>query len=278
MNCSHDSGLEQLAAALVEGARMELYLTPKPGLVDCADSGAHPDLTVGIMEQSIQRISECLRDIVCSLRKGEPFHCQKQIGMQAERHLLEDLGTNTHKGFIFLSSMLIIARSHSTSGDEQALRRALSSLASAFFSAGEESGTHGQLARMKYKVGGIVQEAIHGFPSLFDVALPAYRHAVQRHGNVRVASFAMLARLMQHVEDTTTLHRAGPTGLAQVKHDGQALEKLLDSGGDYLACLEETNRSYIRQNITMGGIADLLGIGYGYLLFCGEIEAGTSAA
>ena len=32
---------------------MELYLTPKPGLVDLADNGSHPDLSVPIMERSI---------------------------------------------------------------------------------------------------------------------------------------------------------------------------------------------------------------------------------
>ncbi len=53
MHCLRISELEELASALVRGTTRELYLTPKPGLVDRADSGSHPDLSLPIMEQSI---------------------------------------------------------------------------------------------------------------------------------------------------------------------------------------------------------------------------------
>jgi len=40
------------------------------------------------------------------------------------------------------------------------------------------------------------------------------------------ASFAMLARLMQTVEDTTALHRCGLAGLERIREDGARLERL----------------------------------------------------
>ena len=89
---------------------MELDLTPKPGLVDLADSGSHPDLSVATMQRSIGYVSDYLDEIVLSLINDEPFICQKNLGIKAERRLFDNLGTNTHKGFIFLSSMLLIAR------------------------------------------------------------------------------------------------------------------------------------------------------------------------
>lgn len=76
------------------------------------------------------------------------------------------------------------------------------------------------------------------------------------------ASFAMLAALMQTVEDTTTLHRGGLNGLARVKRDGLRLEQMIATGENYLAFLKEINRSYIQLNLTIGGIADMLGIAY----------------
>ena len=73
---------------------------------------------------------------------------------------------------------------------------------------------------------------------------------------------------MQCVEDTTTLHRAGPAGLERLRHDGRQLEKIIADGGDFLARLEQLDAEYIRQNLTMGGVADMLGMTLGYLRFC----------
>ena len=131
--------------------------------------------------------------------------------------------------------------------------------------------SHGRLAREKYGAGGIVQESLRGFPSLFEQALPAFRQAGDRRGCFNEASFAMLARLMQTVDDTTTLHRGGPAGLALVKRDGQQLEQMIACGDDYIGYLKAINRTYIRMNLTIGGIADMLGLAYGYLIASGEI-------
>jgi len=105
---------------------------------------------------------------------------------------------------------------------------------------------------------------------LFNVALPAFRASVHRHGCIRTASFAMLAQLMQVVEDTTTLHRSGLFGLTRIRRDGLALERIMADGGDHCSFLSNLNRLYILKNITMGGVADMLALSYGYLLFRGE--------
>ncbi len=251
---------------------MELYLTPKPGLVDLADTGSHTDLTVPIMEQSIAYVGDYLEEIVQSLQNGQAFEYQKEIAIRAERRLFDNLGTNTHKGYIFLSGMLLIAQWHAGCSEEANIRQALASLSEKFFmSTVTGAETHGQRVREKFKAGGIVRESIEGFPSLFDEALPAYRAALKRHGCNTVASFAMMARLMQVVEDTTTLHRAGVEGLARVRRDGRQLERLIAAGEDCVAFLEELNRHYIQMNITIGGVADMLGLAYGMLIAGEEI-------
>jgi len=275
MNCSRLSELERLASALAGGAALELYLTPKPGLVDLADHGAHPDLSIPIMERSIGIVADYLDEIVRSLVAGEPFPRQKAIGMAAERRMFAELGTNTHKGYIFLAGMLLIARWHAPSADEKAVRLTLSSLATDFFAAGEEAASHGHAARNRYGANGIVGEAIHGFPAVFEGALPVFRYTLKQTGCFSTASFAMLARLMQTVDDTTTLHRGGPAGLARLKRDGRRLERLIASGDDYVAFLRATNRAYICMNLTMGGVADMLALAYGFLLASGDISENT---
>lgn len=277
MNCSPLSQLERLAGALARGAALELYLTPKPGLVDLADRGAHPDLSLAIMERSLRIVADYLDAIVRSLAAGEPFAGQRALGLAAERRLHDSLGTNTHKGYVFLAGMLLIAHWHAAAPDENAVRRQFSALATAFFGAGAAGPSNGRRVRERYGAGGIVREAVDGLPALFTAALPAFRRTLRERGCFTRASFAMLARLMQTVDDSTALHRAGPPGLARIRRDGRRLQRLIDEDGDFLGHLRACNRRYVRLNLTMGGVADLLGLGYGWLLAGGEIPAAALA-
>lgn len=275
MPCSSISELQRLADALVTGASLELYLTPKPGLVDCADNGSHPDLTRATMERSIALVGDALGQIVGSLACGAPFAAQRRIAAAAEERLLASLATNTHKGYLFLSSLLLIARWHAAAASEQALRERLSALADEFFRSATPTTSKGASARQTYGVSGIVREAQDAYPSVFEHALPAFRDCLRARACLEAASFAMLARLMQCVEDTTTLHRAGAPGLARIKADGRRLEALIGAGDEARSWLAETNRAYIRLGLTMGGVADLLAIAYGCLIAGGEIPPGA---
>jgi len=271
MNSWHLSETEKLATALTEGAALELYLTPKPGLVDLADCGSHQDLSLATMERSLQFIADYLRDLLDSLTSGEPFTRQAQIGKCAEQNMFQVLGTNTHKGYIFLSGLLLVARWRTDAPHDQALRDSVASLARVFFDAREETGTNGGQVRGRYHAGGIVREALEGLPALFDEALPAYRSAVAQGCCFTRASYAMLARLMQTVEDTTTLHRGGSMGLHRIRRDGRELERVLDEHEEFLPFLSQLNRDYIRMNLSMGGVADMLGLSYGVLIARGDI-------
>ncbi len=276
MNCSRHLALETLADALIKGARRELHLTPKPGLVDLADNGSHPDLSVPLMEQSIGIVADYLGEIVDTLRRGEAFPAQKAAAIRAERRLYDELGTNTHKGYIFLSGMLLVAHSHAGTADEKAdepaVRQALSAVSQEFFNTSGEKHTHGERVRRDFNVGGIIREAIGAYPSLYEEALPVFHETVRRRGCENAAAFAMMGRLMQTVDDTTTLHRSGPPGLARVKRDGRVLEQLIADGGEYLHYLETLNRAYIQANITIGGVADMLGLAFAHLIASGKIS------
>jgi len=81
---------------------------------------------------------------------------------------------------------------------------------------------------------------------------------------------------MQAVEDTTALHRCGHTGLERIRRDGRLLDGILARNGDPVPFLLECNRDYRRIHLTMGGVADLLGIAYGWLAYRGEIANAVS--
>jgi triphosphoribosyl-dephospho-CoA synthase len=278
MNSLRHSGLERLAAALAAGAMMELRLTPKPGLVDLIDNGSHLDLSVPLMERSIGIVALYLDEIVASLHVGEPFVRQKEIAVRAERRLFAEFGTNTHKGYVFLAGMLLIARHRAGASDERAVRSALAAVSQAFFDAAEERDTHGERARRQFKTGGIVREALDAYPSLFEAALPVFRRMVGQGACAATASFAMLAKLMQTVDDTTTLHRGGIAGRERVRRDGRALERIIAEGGDHTAFLLRLNDDYKRLRLTLGGVADMLGIAFGWLVSGEEIAPDAPGA
>jgi triphosphoribosyl-dephospho-CoA synthase len=270
MNSSHPSGIEIYANALVAGAAMELYLTPKPGLVDLADTGSHPDLSVPHMERSLRFLPRYMDELIRSLSQGEDFAAQTEIGQGFERAMLASLGTNTHKGYIFLSGLLLVARWRSGTACERSLRAAVASLAGEFFMEKGETATNGGRARARYGAGGIVREAMEGLPSLFEEALPAYMEAFIMSGSPRTASYAMMGRLMQCLEDTTTLHRCGTLGLSRIRRDGRLIERMTGAGDDCTPFLRKINGEYIRMGLTMGGVADMLGLSFASLLASGQ--------
>lgn len=265
--CSY---LEKLAKDLVRGAFMELYLTPKPGLVDLCDSGSHPELSLPRMEASLKIVALYLLDMSDAVDSGEDLASQVRLGVAAERAVQRAVGTNCHKGYIFLGGLLLCAAACAPRGDESALRASIAALAARFFEHGEPGSS--TRVRNRFQNGGIRDEALAGLPSLFDQALPVFRREMANGGNRGGAVFAMLGRLMQTVEDSTTLRSGGRSALKILKEDGRRLERLVAERDDFLAFLAERNSHYQRMKVTMGGVAGLLALALAWLSHTGELE------
>lgn len=264
MSCLSLSDLEQFAEALVDGLKAELYLTPKPGLVDLADNGSHPDLNLELMLRSIALLHNYLAELAQALDQQQPVAVLKQIGIAAEQRMFKQLGCNCHRGGIFLTGLLLSAYARCGSIDPQLLSPAVAEQANDFFQQAELPLSNGQQARDRYQAGGIVAEALHGLPGLFEIALPAVTSCGD---DFETGSYLAMSRLMQSCEDTTTLHRGGQTGLVRLRKAGAALEQTLLAGNDPQPLLWQLNNDFHTMNLTMGGVADLLGLVFGYMNF-----------
>jgi triphosphoribosyl-dephospho-CoA synthase len=246
--------------------------------VDLADSGSHPDLSFSVMKRSVALVREYLGEVARSLADAEPLVSQVALARAAEARMRERFGTNTHKGALFLGGMVLVARSRIRCDDEHALRAALGRAASEVRPLLANHGTHGAAARALFRVRGILGEVAHGLPSVFEVALPAFRAAVASGEAGDMPAFRMMASLMRTVEDTTALHRCGAVGLATLRADGARLDAVLDERGARGAAefLRERNGAYRAANLTMGGVADLLGVAFGWLAWRGELARGKA--
>jgi len=231
-----------------------LNLTPKPGLVDQINNGSHHDLTFEKMECSINLLGTYFQELNHHLDEGTSLSELKAIGQRAESRMMIHCGTNTHKGYIFLSGLFLIAAQ--TAPD---LRVGISETAADLMNNTLEF-TNGNRVRNIYNTGGIVDECLNGLPAVFEIALPLFQKKLVETQNFNTASFYMMAALMCHAEDTTAYHRCGANGIHQLKSDGRQLKHLLSAGIDIVPWLNERNHLYQVMELTMGGVADLMAL------------------
>jgi triphosphoribosyl-dephospho-CoA synthase len=251
--------LRKLADSLTAGALRELELTPKPGLVDRHDNGSHPDLTYGRMLASVRLLPEYYADLLERLGAGWPLASCIEAGRLAESRMVARVGTNSHRGYIFLSGLTLVG-AHRALGDLGQLRSAMAGAAREFFRVAPKEDSHGSQVRREFAVGGIRLEAEAGLPSVFEAAWPSYANSLRRDGDRLRAEYHGMASLMRRLEDTTALHRCGLPGLTRVRKDGKVLQAILDRGGDPRAFLQRSNEGYRQIGLTMGGVADCLAL------------------
>ena len=262
----------QAEALLLEALMEEIRATPKPGLVDLHDSGAHRDMDADTFFVSARTIAPFLGRMYGEGAAGawEPgvlFSRIRSIGRAAETAMFAATGgVNTHKGAIFILGLLSAAagelgRSGSVSSDAVLARcRALAAgpleeeLAEL---ASRPPRTHGERIYRSTGSAGIRGEAISGFPALRDVALPALRDQTQPDWNRQL--LYTLLRLITAVEDTTLLHRGGEAGLQWARQQASAfLAAYPVLTEKAMAELDQMNTAFIQRNLSPGGSADLL--------------------
>lgn len=249
-----ESSIPYLVADLAERAlRMELDTTPKPGLVDRQDNGAHKDMDYALMSKSISALRPYLTRLAVESAKDIDPAKIKEIGIEAEKAMLKVTGgVNTHKGALFCIGLSVAAASNlaSATGSVQAysFKELVSRVASEIPSA---RGTHGAEAKRSFKAVGALENARAAYPELFADWLPYYRSL---EGDP-FRCHKTLLHIMTTLDDTNILHRRGAEGLAHAEAEAaRLLEDFSESG------LSSLNKDFIRENISPGGSADMLSL------------------
>lgn len=249
-----ESSIPYLVADLAERAlRLELDTTPKPGLVDRKDNGAHKDMDYALMSKSISALRPYLTRLAVESAKDIDPAKIKEIGIEAEKAMLKATGgVNTHKGALFCIGLSVAAASClacSTGAVEaysfkELVSRAASEIPSA-------RGTHGAEAKRSFKAVGALENARAAYPELFADWLPYYRSL---EGDP-FRCHKTLLHIMTTLDDTNILHRRGAEGLAHAEAEAaRLLEDFSESG------LSSLNKDFIRENISPGGSADMLSL------------------
>lgn len=250
-----------IARLATQALQAELDTTPKPGLVDRRDSGAHSDMDYALMQRSLRTLHPYfVRLALLGMASAQPCHDSVvQTGVEAERAMLAATGgVNTHRGALFSMGLAVIAASALWCGAESVRKPpswrdvadGIAALAGRFTYA---VGTHGSEVRRKTGLKGALDNARDGYPQLFARWLPFYAEC--RAANDSHALHKTLLRIMCDLDDTNIAYRAGVATMHGVKAEAR---RLLDDFS--VAGLEAMNASFKARNISPGGSADMLSL------------------
>lgn len=255
----------------------ELDTTPKPGLVDKDNSGAHRDMDHALMSRSIRAIHPYfVRLALLGFAADMPSHDDiVKTGIEAERAMFEATnGVNTYKGALFSMGLAVVAAAgkawQGSSITPQTLSAAISKLAFAF---PDTKGTHGSKAKQTaasetatFK--GALDNAREGYSMLFNDWLPFYAN-LSKNGEPHALHLTLL-RIMCDLDDTNIVYRTSLAMMKQVKEESRDVLSRwseathgmpqADGGTNLDTILGDMNRSFVQRNISPGGSADMLSL------------------
>nr|WP_315240433.1 triphosphoribosyl-dephospho-CoA synthase MdcB [uncultured Albidiferax sp.] len=259
--------LKALGPQAVRALYLELALEPKPGLVSLRDNGSHHDMTAQTFVRSLFTLRHYFAHMAAAGAAQLPFAHLEALGLQAEARMLRATGgINTHRGAIFALGLLCAsAGSLSNQATPQTLRSALAThWGPALRSRAERARqrpatTHGQRAAQRYQLRSAGDEAADGFPTLFQVTLPALQAAYDQGLGDRAARIQAFFATLACLDDTNMVHRGGMEGL---RFGQQAARQFLAAGGaarpDWLDHARALHAQFVERRLSPGGSADLL--------------------
>ena len=251
--------------------KAELNTTPKPGLVDTHDSGAHRDMDHALMMRSIRAMHPYfvrLATLGYDSPKLPAHDDIVSIGLEAEKAMFKSTGgVNTYKGALFSMGLALTAATYiigrgkvatTTHGKEYVPGDLLSAiiiqLANGF---PDTRGTHGSQAKQAAQAGGSLKSALdnarEGYSQLFGEWLPFYETRIK--GDDSYVKHKTLLRIMCDLDDTNIVYRTDYDTMLQVKTEARRLLEDFSEAG-----IEDMNRDFVSRNISPGGSADMLAL------------------
>ena len=271
-----------IAHLATQALQAELDTTPKPGLVDKDNNGAHRDMDYALMQRSIHTLHPYFVQLaLLGCADALPTHTSiRDIGIEAEKAMLSATnGVNTHKGALFSMGLAVVAAAHEerkiAANEEQILKErnggedvlvslqtTIKALAASF---PDTNGTHGSKAKLLSKgptaIKGALDNAREGYEMLFAEWLPFYIE--RRKERDAYTLHKTLLRIMCDLDDTNVIYRTDLATAEEVKQEARAL---LDSFSK--AALKDMDRHYTTRNISPGGAADMLSL----TVFVGSVQ------
>lgn len=288
--------VQVIGTLAAEALRREAAATPKPGLVDKENCGAHQDMDYPLFLASADALAgyfarcaelgaaygqrrlkgevsdaeEGMTESGCSDGFAAYIRELRTAGLDGETAMFAaSRGVNTHKGLVFsmgilCGSIAYLSAKHQIPMKEisrASLQKQCAETASALLGEVNPEDTHGGRVYRKAGVGGIRKEALSGFDGAFKVGLPALEQSEARGFSQNEAMIYALLSLMAVTEDSNAAHRGGAEGLAFIQRRAKELLISADLTGEGgMSRVRAFDAECIHRNISPGGSADLLAL------------------
>lgn len=289
----HARAADDIASMALRSLLFEVCVSPKPGLVDRNNNGAHHDMDMFTFLQSASVLVPCFRDAVrlgLSSAGDAPqtlFPKLRYLGMTAEDAMLAaTCGVNTHKGAIFLFTILCAATGRVLSLDRKAETDSICRMAAAIAAdlaeecrdirSRNSSQTNGEELIRKNNILGIRGEVLGGFQSVRTYSLPVLTDMLNRGFSPDQAGSVALLALIANVTDTNVIKRSSLERSRELRQLCAGIleqQRLPDE-----KVLLELDTMMTAENISPGGCADLLGVTFFFYFLASYMEKTADSA
>lgn len=270
-----DKQVKAVASEIRQALMEEVYTTPKPGLVDREDNGAHRDMDCRTFQKSTAAIAEDLATMFEAGYhwKSAPealFPILRELGKKTEEKMFAATGgVNTHKGMIFTIGILAAASGLAlrNSGKietedicrisrDMTKRELEKDLRKLKYSSGT---THGEKIYCQLGETGVRGLAMTGYPILCNLTVPHRKQYLAKNRNRNQVNVQILLEIMAELTDTNVISRTNEKELQWLQTE---VKNILEAGGAFcesgMENVRKLNRICIHKNISPGGAADLL--------------------
>ena len=270
---------ELIGRLALEAMLLEVSATPKPGLVDRNNSGAHKDMDFFTFMKSAASLAKSFTEFsqegftggANKIPPAEVFPAVREIGVEAEKRMFEATGgVNTHKGEIFSLGLLSACAGYLSGSRLEVTADETMTLAAEmcagicerdFAGVREKSPamlTKGERVYIEHGITGIRGEAEAGYPSVRIAGLPALREYISRGMNLNDAMSFTLIHIMAHAHDTNIISRHD----VATAHEVMTLARGMIESGFGLEDILRLDGEFIAGWISPGGAGDLLAVTY----------------
>ncbi|MFK8243476.1 MULTISPECIES: triphosphoribosyl-dephospho-CoA synthase CitG [unclassified Facklamia] len=256
----------------------EVSLSPKPGLVDRFNNGAHNDMTFYHFIDSAFALQPHLENY---LRIGyqqstddlsKLFNQLRHEGQLAEQSMFNVTGNvNTHKGLNFAFALILGSIGYYFKEYPDAneielniifdyVKQMAEPLVKQDFKGVTEinAKSYGEKLYAKYGILGPRGEAATGYAYLLKEILPYIDQRLEEQIDEETIYLEVLLKLMSNIEDGNLIHRGGIKQWEEIKLESANLFQKISNGADVHLLLNEYNEILVKRYLSPGGAADLL--------------------
>lgn len=269
--------LNKIASFAMESMLYEVSTTPKPGLVDRNNSGAHYDMDYFTFMSSAAALHDSFDEFVQIGWKyrhrpiEEVLPYLREAGKKAEFRMFSfTKGINTHKGMIFTLGILcgcagwLFGKKPLTFENlSECSAEMCQGICEKEYSGLEQKDelTKGERMYLEYGCTGVRGEVEKGYQTIKQFSLPYYTQLRQAQVNTNDALVQTLLHLIADTWDTNILSRHDMDTMIYCQRYAQ---KVLNLGGIHTeagkAEIIKMDQDFIERYISPGGCADLLAV------------------